>query len=211
MVRNTPLKFIVALPFQIPWDQMNQMIVGGPECFSSGIEPSERYDIDAEQLVTRAQLFWMLQTLLAERFQLKVHIATKEVPVYELTVSKKGATLTKAPDDRDCSVIDTAAIPCHNFTGGFGSGLTGRSVTMADLATRLSRYAGPMVIDKTGIVGDYDVKLSDFWVPFPDTKSPGPGPTLFDAVQDQLGLKLKAAKDPVIVLITDHAEKPSLN
>jgi uncharacterized protein (TIGR03435 family) len=68
-----------------------------------------------------------------------------------------------------------------------------------------------MVVDKTGIVGDYDVKLSDFWVPFPDAKSRGSVPTLFEAVQDQLGLKLKAAKDPVDVLIIDHAEKPSLN
>jgi uncharacterized protein (TIGR03435 family) len=213
VARNAPLKFVVALAYQIPWDQMNQVIVGGPEWFSSGIGAPERYDIDAkaEQIVTKEQLFQMLQTLLADRFQLKVHTATKEIQVYELIVSKKGATLTNAPDDRDCSVIDATAVPCHNFIGGFGRGLTGRSVTMADLAVRLSRYAGPIVIDKTGIIGDYDVKLSDFWVPFLDAKSPGSVPTLFDAVQDQLGLKLKATKDPVDVLIVDHAEKPSLN
>ncbi len=86
-------------------------------------------------------------------------------------------------------------------------GLTGRSVSMADFAHRLSRYTGPAVVDKTGLDGLYDIKTSDFWMPFPDTKDPGSIPTIFDMLQDQFGLKLRASKDPVDVLVVDHADK----
>jgi len=209
VARNVPLKWLVSWAYQISWDQMNQMIQGGPEWFSAGIGSSERYDVDAKaaQPVARAQLYLMLQQLLADRFALKAHAEQKELPAYELTIGKGGPKLTKAPDDRDCSVVAVPEVPCHNFSGGFGSGLTGRSVSMADFAARLSRYTGDVVVDKTGLDGLYDIKTSDFWMPFPDAKDPGSVPTIFDMLQNQFGLKLKAGKDPVNVLVIDHTDK----
>jgi hypothetical protein len=148
---------------------MNQMIVGGPEWFSAGIGSSERYDVDtkAAQPAARAQLYLMLQQLLADRFALKAHAEQKELPVYELTIAKAGPKLTKEPRDRDCSV-------------GCGVG-------------RLD--------------GLYDIKTSNFWMPFPDSKDPGSVPAIFDMLQNQFGLRPKAGKDPVSVLIIDHADK----
>ncbi len=91
IARNVPLKWIVSLAWQIPWDQVNQVVVGGPEWFDAGIGSSERYDIDAKaaQPVARAQLFLMLQQLLADRFALKAHPEQKELAVYELTIAKR--------------------------------------------------------------------------------------------------------------------------
>jgi len=211
VARNTPLQWIIALAYQIPWDRENQMILGGPDWVSAGLDSPERFDIDAEagQPATRAQLFQMLQALLADRFQMKIHQEDRELPVYELTVEKKGPRLTKAPADRDCSVVVAGAVPCHNFTGGW-DGLTGRSVSMEDFASRLSRYPGRVVVDKTGLDGLYDIKTGEFWMPFPGAPDPG-SPTIFNMLQDQFDLQLKAAKAPVKVLIVDSAQQPSAN
>jgi bla regulator protein blaR1 len=211
VVRNTPMQWIIGLAYQMPWDKVNQLIMGGPSWLSSGLDSPLRFDINAkvEQPATRAQLFLMLQTLLADRFQLKIHEDYKELPVFELTIAKNGPRLTKAPTDRDCSVVVEPEVPCHNFSGGFGHGLTGRSVSMEDFAVRLSRYTGRPVVDKTGLDGLYDIKTGDFWMPFPDTPDPGT-PTLFEML-DQLGIKLKAAKAPVKVLVVDSAQEPSPN
>jgi bla regulator protein BlaR1 len=214
VVKNAPLNFIVSLAYQIPWDQMNQMIGGGPDWFRAGIGSPERFDIDAKagEPATRAQLYEMLQTLLAERFGLSLHQEYKEVPVYELTVARSGAKLTRAPADRDCSRVGAPEVPCHNFSGGFGTGLTGRSVSMADLAVRLTRYAGAIVVDKTGLDGLFDIKTGDFYMPFPDAQNdPKAVPTMFDMLQDQLGLKLRAGKNQVKVLMIDHVARPSAN
>ena len=213
VARDVPLKWLVSWAYQIPWDQMNEMIVGGPEWFSAGIGSSERYDVEAEagQPATRAQLYQMLQALLVDRFALKIRRESKELSVLELTVAKGGPKLTNAPGDRDCSSAAGADVPCHNFVGGFGMGLTGRSVSMTDFATRLTRYAGSVVVDKTGLDGLYDIKTSDFWMPFPDAQESRSVPTMFDMLEGQLGLKLRAGKAPVQALVVDHAERPSGN
>ena len=132
---------------------------------------------------------------------MKIHQEERELPVYELTIAKNAPRLTKAPADRDCSVVAPPEVPCHDFSGGW-DGLTGRSVSMEEFAARLSRYPGRVVVDKTGLDGLYDIKTGAFWVPFPGTPDPGT-PTIFDMLQDQFGLKLKAAKDPVKVLVVD--------
>jgi bla regulator protein blaR1 len=214
VVRNAPMNFIISFAYQIPWDQMNQMIAGGPEWFREGIGSPERFDIDAEsgQPATRVQLYEMLQSLLAERFGLRLHQEYKEIPVYELTVAKSGSRLTSAPRDRDCSIVSESEVPCHNFSGGF-DGLTGRSVSMDDLAVRLSRYAGAIVVDKTGLDGLFDIKTGGFYMPFPDVQDDQKTvPALSDMLQDQLGLKLKTGKNPVKVFVIDQvAKEPSAN
>jgi len=209
VVHNAPLLWVIALAYKIPWDRETQVILGGPKWVSEGLDSPVRFDIEAEtdQPATRAQMLAMLQRLLANRFAIKLHVENRPQPVFELESARKGAKLTKAPADRDCAKVIAGEPLCHEFRGGFGSGLTGRSVTMNELATRLSRYTGRPVVDRTGIDGAYDVKTGDFWMPFPDAKDPGV-PTIFQMLEEQLGLQLKSAKDPMQVLVVDTAEMP---
>lgn len=214
VLKNVPMKFIVSMAYEIPWDQMNQMITGGPQWFEDGIGSPERFDIDAAagQPATRARLYEMLRSLLAERFGLRLHQENKEIPVYELTVAKRGAKLTNAPRDRDCSIVSESDVPCHNFSGGFG-GLTGRSVTMDDLAVRLSRYTGLLVVNKTGLHDLFDITTGAFYMPFTDVPDDQQKtPRLADMLQDQFGLDLRTGKSPVRVLAIDQvAREPSAN
>ena len=209
VVHNAPLQWVIALAYGIPWDQETQVILGGPKWVSDGLDSPVRFDIEAEtdQAAARAQMLAMLQRLLTNRFAMKLHVENRPQPVFELESAKKGPKLTKAPADRDCAKVIAGEPLCHEFRGGFGSGLTGRSVTMNELATRLSRYTGRPVVNRTGIDGEFDVKTSDFWMPFPDAKDPGV-PTIFQMLEEQFGLQLKSAKDPVQVLVVDSAEMP---
>jgi len=152
----------------------------------------------------RKQKEQMVQALLADRFRLVTHAETRELPIYELIVAKGGAKL-----------------------GGLKSGGTtvnhGRdhievegSNSVAFLAEELSKETGRDVVDKTGITGRYDLKLN--WTPDDATEPQllngvpiDSGPTLFTALEEQLGLKLEPAKGPVQVLVIDKVEMPSAN
>jgi uncharacterized protein (TIGR03435 family) len=214
---------------------------------------NERYDITAKAAegtdslpaepskITDAQLKTAqekrrqrLQALLADRFQLKVHHDSKELPVYALVAAKGG------PKFQEAKVPDTPP-PDSGPKRGFGPGSRGMrmspgnleaySVPLSMLVQNLSQQLGRTVLDQTGLKGMYDFKLS--WTPDPamaagafggpggpgplppDVKLPPPpdpnGPTLFTAVQEQLGLKLESTKGPVDIIVVDHAEKPSEN
>jgi uncharacterized protein (TIGR03435 family) len=154
-----------------------------------------------QQNAFRDQFSGKLQAMLADRFQLKAHRETKEMPVYILTVAKGGSKLQTLPDD-----------------GKPGSGLSsrrtddgkrevvGRKLTAAGLARFLSGQIGRTIIDQSGLAGKYDFKLT--WAAdMGDTT----GPSLFTALQDQLGLKLDSSKAPVEVVVVDSAQKPSEN
>jgi uncharacterized protein (TIGR03435 family) len=196
-------------------------ILGGPKWLNS-----ERFDIEAKadnsiadqlralsrdqrKLQTKA----MFQQLLAERFKLTVHWETRELPVYALVVAKNGPSLHESKESDGSSNTSTS-------NGQF----TTRGVTMVEMAQtltqELSRELGRVVIDKTGIAGRYDVILK--WTP--DTGSGSinsgievtappvdSGPSIFTAIQEQLGLKLESTKGPVQVLVIDHVEMPSEN
>jgi uncharacterized protein (TIGR03435 family) len=140
----------------------------------------------------------MLQSLLADRFKLRLHYETREQPIYELVVAKGGLKLKPLPPDQ------------RPGGGRFVRGeiaLNGRSV--ATLAHFLTQFAGRSVVDKTSLAGNYDIDLK--WTPDDQQGTPDAGPTLFTALQEQLGLKLISAKGPVQVLVVDHAERPSEN
>jgi uncharacterized protein (TIGR03435 family) len=181
-----------------PWQ-----ISGGPVWMES-----DRFNIVAnapgESAPTPEQVRQMLQTLLADRFQLKVHREKKEGPVYVLVVDKKGPKLKPS----------TAADSTFSAGGGARAvRLTFQKRTMEYLALQLSNSGGlgREVLDKTGLTGTYDFNLH--WAPGtdgappPDSNEPG----LFTALQEQLGLKLEPQKAPVEMLIIDRAEKPSPN
>jgi uncharacterized protein (TIGR03435 family) len=140
----------------------------------------------------------MLQSLLADRFGLRIHYESKVQPVYELVAAKGGPKMKPLPADQKPG------------WGKFGRGeITLRERPIAMLAYCLTQLAGRKVVDKTGLMGNYDIDLK--WAPDDQQISLDTGPTLFTALQEQLGLKLEPAKAPVEVLVIDHIEKPSPN
>jgi uncharacterized protein (TIGR03435 family) len=155
-----------------------------------------------KQQATRRRL--MLQSLLADRFNLRVHHEIKTLPIYELVVAKGGSKL-KESNARETN------------TNGIGR-LTAQAMPMADLALILTIQVGRIVVDKTGLTGGYDFALR--WMPDQGGEPPDAsglplqddsGPSIFTALQEQLGLKLEPAKGPVEMLVIEHVERPSEN
>jgi uncharacterized protein (TIGR03435 family) len=157
----------------------------------------------------------MLQSLLEARFNLKVHRDTRQLPVYRLTISKRGLKLPKAAEG-DCT-----AAPCGRVTVAFeaatGLAIVGRQVTMADLTNQLAGTLGRPVVNETGLSGKFDITLrfaydQDITVGVPKPPSdPGVNPPLISALTEQLGLSIESSKGPVEVLVIDHAEPASAN
>ena len=189
---------------------------------------SDRYDMEARAPgpASTPQMRLMLQPLLADRFKLKLHRETREMKIYTLTQLKPGALgagLMEVPNG-ECGTETTpqAALkngtPCGvvNLGPGRITGLRGR---IAQVCDRLSALLGVTVVDKTGLQGTYNINVN--WAPDPETEhtllgdpvpaSDVPGPSVFNAIQEQLGLKLTAARGPVEVLVIDSAEKASAN
>lgn len=189
-------------------------ILGGPKWLNS-----QRFDIEAkadssviDQMKTlsrdrrKLQMQAMFQQLLADRFKLSVHWDTRELPVYALVVAKSGSKLHVSTES-------------DGGTSASSGQFTAKGITLAEMAQsltqELSTELGRVVIDKTGIAGRYDVTLK--WTPDTDGASAdnrtenSSGPSIFTAMQEQLGLKLESAKSPVQVLVIDHVEMPSEN
>ena len=179
---------------------------------------------------TAEQFRTMLQNLLAERFRMRVHHETRILPVYELTVAKNGPKLKPAaagsgtddfvpgsgirPADRDGFPIlppGRSNVACAHLARG--SYCTYRMSTMEQFVARLGRPGnngvGRRVIDKTGLAGQYDFTLH--FLPVYRTDGDGEVPSLEQALQEQLGLKLVPAKASIDVLVIDHAERPTAN
>jgi uncharacterized protein (TIGR03435 family) len=205
------------------------LLEGGP-----GWIDSARYDIEAKATAlaipagTPNRVLWektrlMLRTLLADRFKLSIRRETKEMPGYQLVVGKNGPKLSKS--DMDCGSSVTA---CHGFSGN-PTRLTGTAVDMYDLASIFGSYSDRPIVDRTGVTGLFDIKLQ--WNPFTTEpprendvpRSPaaeareGPRPdlstlpTLFGALEQQLGLRLEAHKGPVEIYVIERVERPSEN
>ena len=160
----------------------------------------------------------MLQGMLAERFKLKVHWETKQGPVYELVVAKGGSKLHPAgsmpPTAEELKAFGDNKIPeINQRTYSRGSEYFGHECSIEALDDYLRDDLGRNVVDKTGLIGKYDFHLQ-FNEGVSDEKranNPNIWPALIDAIQDQLGLKLVPAKDPIQFLVIDHIEMPSAN
>jgi uncharacterized protein (TIGR03435 family) len=228
---NITLGMLVRLAFQL---QDNQ-IVGGPkwlfedrfDVMGTGTSP----DRDGP-------LFDKVKSLLADRFTLVTHIETREQPMFSLVLARRDGKLGEkmTPSTTDCTPTGPngrgrgqgappapGERPKCGFMIGPGRIMVGGQ-TMAAFATTLSRFAGGIVVDRTNLPGTYDVELS--YAPDPGISPTGrdlpprpPGvaqpppaidaPSIFAAVQEQLGLKLESTKGPVDVLVIDSAEHPT--
>lgn len=143
------------------------------------------------------RMLLMLQTLLAERFQLTLRRERKEVPIYALVVARNGAA-QEVPKFQKTEKDKIGGI-------SYGAGSMRGRMTLARLACDLSPSAGRTVVDRTGLTGAFEINLR--W----DDSPYSSGPTLFAAVQEQLGLKLDPAEGPMEILTIERAEKPSGN
>ncbi|HEY4088665.1 MAG TPA: TIGR03435 family protein [Bryobacteraceae bacterium] len=160
---------------------------------------TDRFEIlaKASDPVDNPLLMKMLQSLLAERFHLALHSEVRPIPVYLLSVSPKGAKLQESHAEEAVT----------NSTGNNSElRMDARKITMAHLAEVLARYMDRPVVDRTGIAGAYDLKLE--WARGDSSETL---PSIFTAVQEQLGLRMTADRAPADVLVIDQVEKPSGN
>jgi uncharacterized protein (TIGR03435 family) len=204
--------------------QDNQL-VGGPDWIRS-----EGYDIEAkaEGDASAEQMLLMLRTVLTERFKLTLRTERRELPVYALVLAKRdGATgpQLRRSSPGNClraspstgNTVRTAD-PDRPWCGLYSptGHWTGLAVSLDAVANALTRFVGRGVLNRTGLIGDFDLNLqwTDLTVLFSPAANADPpplvdGPSLFTALQEQLGLKLESSKGPVDVLVIDHAEKPA--
>lgn len=211
-----PLRVYIQMAFGMPPNTIGSVI--GPDWINNARyviqgKPQDSIEI-AMQTMTTAERSkeneLMQQSLLADRFQLKAHFETREMPLYQLVQAKGGSKLKEDPNPTKRGF----AVGASAFRG---------SATIHALIDMLECNAdigGREVIDKTGLTGTYDFSLK--WTPLQATATPGgesgsapsanaEGASLFTAIEEQLGLKLVPIKGPGQVLVIDHIERPSEN
>jgi uncharacterized protein (TIGR03435 family) len=243
VAENVTLQFLIAAAYGDPRPLADFQIIGGPKWINS-----DRFNV-----VAKAEgdpqpsndgpppiMFAMLRTLLAERFKVRVHDDTREMPIYTLVKARNDGKLggQLKPSATDCAALmksagrdktpapgsPTERPPC-GMRMGFGT-FSGGGITVTQLAGIISRMPGinRVVLDRTGIDGAYDVDLQ--WTPDQLPQRPaggapdGPirvngvdvdpnGPSIFTAMQEQLGLKLESTKGPVHVIVIDAVDQPT--
>ena len=196
IIVNVSLKRCIGLAYGI--EDGKDYLFAGPEWLDS-----EHFDISAKYPAetSHADYLLMFQRLLDERFALRFHRETREFTAYALTVAKNGPKIHPSPTPG-----------AYRFSVQPGRA-TGYSLSMSMFADRLARPAFHLdrkVVDLTGLEGVFDVTLN--WSPeasLSDASTDAPsGPSLFTALQEQLGLKLELRKNiPLSVLVVDHANR----
>lgn len=171
-----------------------------------GLLEGRRFDVQAKTAdpVTVGTLRLMLQNLLATRFKLQLHREQKRTNVYELVVAKGGPKLGK-----DKANTLPPAYVKESFPRAVDGSFVFSNVSIDEFAEQLTELRGIdlPVVNRTGIPGVYDIILKSAASAMLEPN----GPSLFTLIREQLGLKLVPAKDPVDVVVVDHAEKPSPN
>ncbi len=233
---NVTLKQLIGTAYQ-RYGFDNRQVIGGPDWIES-----DHFDVlaqaDPSQPITDAsgfpgRLFEMMQAMLVDRFQLKLHTETRERPIYELTMAKAGGKPGPklVPSTFDCAAQQReitqgkrpelrpdGLLPCAiRATRGQ---IDAATIDMRGVVGVLGNVLGRPVIDRTGLTGTFDVSLQfqpDFQAAFnvpPERGGAAPptdAPSIFAAVQEQLGLKLESTRGPVDVLVVDRAERPTEN
>ena len=209
-MKNVTLRLLITMA----WDIRDHQLIGAQGWFDT-----EHFDILAkpESEVSRTKdgnetLMEMVRALVVERFGLAFHRESKEMPIYALTVGKNGPKLAASePGSQNSLMMSRGKIE-------------GKNMKMIDFARILTNPLGRTVVDKTGLTGDYTFTVE--WTPdanenmtpkglpaeAPKESLAMPeGPSLFTALQEQLGLKLESQKGPVEMFVVDRAERPSAN
>lgn len=224
-IRNASLLMILRGAYGM-FTALDEKFIGVPDWakttkydIEAKVDPA---DLDRLHSLKRSERDAMLQGLLADRFQLRVHSELREQAIYLLTVAKSGSKLNPA---RPGETYEHGLKDPYN--GATGPGVVVRSprsieaqaITLSNLVVMLTQIVGRTVEDRTGLAGTYDLSLN--WTPdaLPPTSTGSDtvtsandsGPSIFTAVQEQLGLKLESTKGSVPVLVIDHVERPAEN
>jgi uncharacterized protein (TIGR03435 family) len=197
-------------------------------------------DVPTYKALSRDQRNVMLQALLTDRFKLAVHTETKEMPIYELVLAKGGPKLkeAKAGDTYPNGIKDPDGPARIGFSLGAGAApgggggrpgmmrmdgrgkFTGQGLPLGTLVDILSRQLHRTIVDKTGLTGKYDFTLEytpddaprgDMAAAHGDGAPDPNGPTVFTALEEQLGLHLNSTKGPVKTVVIDHIDPPTEN
>ncbi len=217
---NVTLKGLIRQAFQLQESQLT----GGPSWIGS-----DHFDIVANSEKTNLsppQRWLMIKALIVERFRLKVHTESKEQSVYALVLGRKDGALGEHlhPSTADCAAMKPPTAPrpfdpknppsCFTIMGGPGR-LTLRGVPMDWVAKQLADRVGRAAVDRTGLSGFFDVDLEfapqarlDVGDPAAADRPADTAPSIYTALQEQLGLKLESQKSAMDVLVIDNAERP---
>jgi uncharacterized protein (TIGR03435 family) len=215
------LRQFIAMAYQLPFD--TPQIIGGPPWISSErFDVMAKYDDSVAAQISklpanqqRGPYRTMVEHLLADRFKLRIHRETRELPSYTLVLANSGAKLklgvieSNLPDNVPQSRI---AVPGSGSLAGHNASLE----MLTKVLSAQSEIGGRSVVDKTGLSGSYDFTLK--WSPDATNGAPSAAaeiqkdlPSLFTALQEQLGLRLTSGKSPLEVIVVDSAEPPSEN
>lgn len=178
---------------RIAYGVQGAQISGGPSWIRTA-----GFDVEGKADNVESRIAPMLRNLLEDRFQLKVHRETKTAPVYTLVAAKGGAKLKAAAG---------AVLTMNNSAEDGRMVLQATAISMPALAGFLAKQLGRPVTDKTGFAGGYDVRLA--WSP--EQALDSGGESVFSALQEQLGLKLEAAKGTIEIVVVDSISRPSAN
>ena len=237
VITNFPLRALILNYFGL----QPQQLTGGPDWIDSArydILAQFSGEIPVTEPGTIGPLQLMMQRVLAERFKLAVHTETREIPIYALTLARSNRALgpRMRPAVMDCDAVMNAMLKSAREGGGppplppqlpdgrpacgmrFGPGtrLVAGGTSMAALARSMSNQAGRIIVDSTGLTGGFDIELE--FTPDPAAAGglpPAAGdanlPSLFTAMEEQLGLKLVPQRGPVEMLVIDRVERPTEN
>jgi uncharacterized protein (TIGR03435 family) len=224
---NVPLRMLIRSAYQV----QDEQIVDAPNWINT-----EHFDVIAKAAIeiprptagNPGPLPSMMRSLLIERFRLAVHRETREFPAYALQLARRDGKLGPQlhPSTVDCAAIAAArggsAGPPPSGTDrpqcgirAAGGQMIAGGLPLSQLASLLSSMVQRVVIDKTGLMRNFDFELK--WTPDRTTSgtpvsaapSDPDAPSIFAALQEQLGLKLESATNPVEVLVVDHVERPT--
>lgn len=206
-----PISILIATAYNLPLG--SKRILGGPDWTNDNVDQYEiQAKIDTSQfaamqkmtpLQQREQVALMEQSLLADRFKLNVHFETREMPAYALILAKGGAKLTPAQSNE--------ANRLSSLDGEHGTVLTAKAETLDQLVHSPLLLGGALIVDQTGLKGAYDFTMTYQRYQLAAGPSETDAPSLFTAIQEQLGLRLVPIKSPVEVIVIDHIEKPTEN
>jgi bla regulator protein blaR1 len=227
-VSGVPLRFLIAAAWDVGFQ--SKRLSGGPDWINSF---ETFYDIEAKAPegafppglpanLRQQRERQMLRALLEDRFQLKMRVENKEIPVYAVMVAKGGAKLENAGiKEKECPETADNATACHTILGGRGRGLHGKAVTIADMLTFVENWTDRPLVDKTELQGLFKIETSG-WRDIQPGPEPAPGtkaedgsdaadlPTLL-GIFDRLGLKLEPQKATAAMFVVERVERPAEN
>jgi uncharacterized protein (TIGR03435 family) len=203
---NVPARSLVRQAYGLMFEDYR--LVGAPDWIAV-----ERFDVVATlpERAPHSQVPAMLRTMLADRFKLVAHTETREAPTYALVLARKdgrlGPQLRHAAKDCGASPA-TPPVPDddHPCELRIGDAIRGRGQRMDQLAKTLLQFVGRSIVDRTGLTGgfDFDIQASE-------VASGDDLPSIYTAIQQQLGLKLESIRAPVEFIVVDHIDHPEPN